>query len=198
MIKIYILDVTSVSFNCLFKLKNIPKTTKFNSMQDLALRWTRSHWGRPPRGAIISAKYIMLVKNAWWRHQMETFSALLALCAGNSPVTGEFLSQRPVTRSFHAFYDLRPKKRLRKKWRGWWFEMPSRSSWRHCNVYHAAVKSLLANGATAFTWMQRYRCLVTSWDWYRCNSLDPRVILATDPSKHLSHWASFAWYLSCR
>ena len=25
----------------------------------------------------------------WWRHQMETFSALLALCAGNSPVTGE-------------------------------------------------------------------------------------------------------------
>ena len=23
---------------------------------------------------------------AWWRHQMETFSALLALCAGNSPV----------------------------------------------------------------------------------------------------------------
>ena len=22
----------------------------------------------------------------WWRHQMETFSALLALCAGNSPV----------------------------------------------------------------------------------------------------------------
>ena len=23
---------------------------------------------------------------AWWRHQMETFSALLALCVGNSPV----------------------------------------------------------------------------------------------------------------
>ena len=27
---------------------------------------------------------------SWWRHQIETFSALLALCAGNSPVTGEF------------------------------------------------------------------------------------------------------------
>ena len=39
----------------------------------------------------------------WWRHQMETFSALLALCAGNSPVTGEFPSQRPVTRSFDVF-----------------------------------------------------------------------------------------------
>ena len=29
-------------------------------------------------------------KHTWWRHQMETFSSLLALCAGNSPVTGEF------------------------------------------------------------------------------------------------------------
>ena len=34
----------------------------------------------------------------WWCHQMEAFSALLALCAGNSPVTGEFSPQRPVTR----------------------------------------------------------------------------------------------------
>ena len=39
----------------------------------------------------------------WWRHQMETISALLALCAGNSPVPGEFLAQRPVTRSFDVF-----------------------------------------------------------------------------------------------
>ena len=43
----------------------------------------------------------------WWRHQMITFSALLALCAGNSPVTGEFPAQRPVTRSFDVFFDLR-------------------------------------------------------------------------------------------
>ena len=42
---------------------------------------------------------------AWWRHQMETFSALLAICAGNSPVPGEFPS--PVTRSFDIFFDLR-------------------------------------------------------------------------------------------
>ena len=39
---------------------------------------------------------------SWWRHQMETFSALLVICAGNSPVTGEFPAQRPVTRSFEA------------------------------------------------------------------------------------------------
>ena len=44
---------------------------------------------------------------AWWRHQMETFSTVLVLCAGNSPVIGEFSSQRPVTRSFGVFFYLR-------------------------------------------------------------------------------------------
>ena len=50
----------------------------------------------------------------WWRHQMETFSASLAICAGNSPATGEFPAQRPVTRGFDDFFDLRPNKRLSK------------------------------------------------------------------------------------
>ena len=45
---------------------------------------------------------------------METFSALLALCVGNSPVTGEFPSQRPVTLGFDVFFDLRLNKRLSK------------------------------------------------------------------------------------
>ena len=61
----------------------------------------------------------------WWRHQMETFSALLALCAGNSPVTGEYPAQRPVTRSFDIFFDLRLNKRLSNQSWGWWFETPS-------------------------------------------------------------------------
>ena len=42
----------------------------------------------------------------WWRHQMETFSALLVICGGNSLVTGEFPSQSPVTQSFDVFFDL--------------------------------------------------------------------------------------------
>ena len=50
-----------------------------------------------------------------WRHQTETFSALLAICAGNSPVTGEFPAQRPVTRSFDDFFDLRLNKQLSKQ-----------------------------------------------------------------------------------
>ena len=56
----------------------------------------------------------------WWRHQMETVSALLAICAGNSPVPGEFPAQRPVTRSFDVSFDLRLNKRLRKHSWGWW------------------------------------------------------------------------------
>ena len=43
---------------------------------------------------------------------METIPTLLALCVGNSPVTEEFPSQRPVTGSFDVFFDLRLNKRL--------------------------------------------------------------------------------------
>ena len=66
---------------------------------------------------------------------MKTFSVLLAYCAGNSSVTGEFPAQRPVTRSFDVFFDLRPNKWLSIQWRRWWFETPSRSLWRHCNEF---------------------------------------------------------------
>ena len=72
--------------------------------------------------------------NLWWRHQMETFLALLALCAGNLPVTGEIPSQRPVTWNFDVFFDLRLNKCLTKQSRWQWFEMPSHSLWRHCDV----------------------------------------------------------------
>ena len=65
---------------------------------------------------------------------MEIFSALLAICAGNSPVPGEFPAQRPVTRGFGVFFDLRLNKRLRKQSWGWWFESLSRPLWCHCNV----------------------------------------------------------------
>ena len=65
---------------------------------------------------------------------METFSALLAIYAGNSPVTGEFPAQRPVTLSFDVFFDLRLNKRLSKQSWGWLFETQSRPLWRHCNV----------------------------------------------------------------
>ena len=56
---------------------------------------------------------------------METFSASLAFCAGNSPVTVGFPSWRTVRWSFDVFFDLRLNKRLIKQsWSGW-FETPS-------------------------------------------------------------------------
>ena len=71
---------------------------------------------------------------AWWRHLVEIFSALLAICAGNSPVTGEFLAQSPMTRSFGVFFDLHLNKRLSKQSWGWWFQTPLRPLWSHCNM----------------------------------------------------------------
>ena len=77
-----------------------------------------------------------LLKNhlLWWCHPMETCSVLLAICADNSPVTGEFPSQRPEMWRFDVLFDLRLNKRLNKQWWSWWFEMPSHPLWRHCNV----------------------------------------------------------------
>ena len=83
----------------------------------------------------MSRRHLDLTKETWWRHQIETFSALLAICGGNSPVPGEFPAQRPVTRSFDVFFDLHLNKRLSKKSWGWWFERLSRPLWHHCNEY---------------------------------------------------------------
>ena len=86
----------------------------------------------------LNCKWWFAVKicGPWWRHQIETFSALLTICAGNSPVTGEFPTQRPVTRSFDVFIDLRLNKRLSKQCWGWWFETLSRPLWRHHNAMY--------------------------------------------------------------
>ena len=79
------------------------------------------------------AHHVWLPVVTWWRHQMETFSALLAICAGKPQASGELPAQRPVTRSFDVFFDLFLNKRLRKQSWGWWFETLSLPLWRHCN-----------------------------------------------------------------
>ena len=53
---------------------------------------------------------------------------------------GEFPTQRPVTRSFDVFFDLRLNKRLSKQPWGWWSETPSSSLWRHRNVIFARMQ----------------------------------------------------------
>ena len=63
----------------------------------------------------------------------ENIFRVTGLCEGISPVTGEFPSQRPVTRSFDVFFGLPLNKRLNKHSIRWWFETPSRSLWGHSN-----------------------------------------------------------------
>ena len=96
-------------------------TTATNcSYSVVIMKWYHTRYSQPMR--------------TWWRHQMEIFSALLAICAENSPVSGEFPAQRPVTPNFDVSFDLRLNKRLGKQSWGWWFETLSRPLWRHRNV----------------------------------------------------------------
>ena len=78
---------------------------------------------------------------------METFSVVLAIFAGNSPVPDEFPTQRPVTRSFDVCLDLRLNKRLSKQSLRWWFETLSRPLWRHCNVCNTVANGIKKNCA---------------------------------------------------
>ena len=101
---------------------------------------------------------------------MKTFSALLAICEGNSPVSGEFPAQRPVRRSFDVFFDLRPNKRLNRLSWGWWFETPSHPLWRHCTGYpHKSQQcgksfhfmTSLWHYSEVFNWL-----MLTHWSWF--------------------------------
>ena len=113
---------------------NIPRNSlhncsksKRNSVRDVAYTIFSRY------SLALQAKHTTWIHYSWRRHQMEAFSALLALCEGNSPVAGEFPSQRPVTRSFDVFFDLCLNKRLNEQSWGWWFQTPSCSLRRHCN-----------------------------------------------------------------
>ena len=98
-----------------------PMVTSHHSHQRDELRWdpeTDHFWWKKfhfnMSSAILpqfySSRGWVKGNSSWWRHQMVTFSALLALCAGNSPVAGEFPAQRPVTRSFNVIFELRLRK----------------------------------------------------------------------------------------
>ena len=88
--------------------------------QDLVCPWGKCHRGTIPVGKCVK------LQNLWWWHVIRCahddvikFSALLAICAGNSPVTGEFPAQRPVNRGIDIFFDLCLNKRLSKQSQGW-------------------------------------------------------------------------------
>ena len=74
-------------------------------------------------------RFFMMTSSKW-----NHFPRYWPFVTGNSLLTGEFPSQRPVTWSFDVFFDLCLHKRLNKHLWGCIFEMPLCSLWRHCNV----------------------------------------------------------------
>ena len=119
-----------VIFFCNIKCRTVVwNINEKNALERLAKSWTE-----------LTGTYVVYFC-AWWRDQMETFSALLAICAGNSPVTGEFPAQRPVTRSSDVFFDLHINKLLSKQWWGWWLR-------RHRAHYDVTV---MGRGITHFS-----------------------------------------------
>ena len=88
------------------------------------LHWTACtcHW----RIDVWKGNYTMASSNG------DIFRVTGPLC-GEFTGPGEFPTQRPVTRSFDVFFDLRLNKLLNKQPWGWWFETPSSSLWRQCN-----------------------------------------------------------------
>ena len=91
----------------------------------------------------------------WWRHQMETFSTLLATCAWEFTGHRWIPRTKPVTWNFVVFFDLRLNRRLCEQSRGYWFEAPSRPLWRHSND---------------LWWIHSQRPLIffMSWDHHCC------------------------------
>ena len=89
---------------------------------------------------------------------MEKLSALLALCTGNSPVTGEFSARRTVTRSFDVFFDLHLNIWLSKQSWGWW-------SHYHCNGNKIAynINVLIKLDWNCYTTEPLEHLVSTSW-----------------------------------
>ena len=125
---------------------------------------------------------------AWWRHQMETFSALLAICAGNSPVIGEFPAQRPVTRTFDVFFDLRLNKPFSTQSWGWWFETPSRPLCRHRNgIFHQNYFCNICTIATLNIFLKNY-CTIFFMRMYQ-----KKIICQI--FRYHTYWNSLYWSL---
>ena len=105
------------------------------------------HKGRLCRYGIYKIKIVFIMMTS---SNGNIFRVTGPLC-GEFTGPGEFPTQRPVTRSFDVFFDLRLTKRLNKQPWDWWFETPSLSLWRHCydneNSHTAKTASLYWNGS---------------------------------------------------
>ena len=127
----------------------------------------------------------MNIALSWRHHQVGTFSALLALCAGNLRVTDEFPSQRPVMRGFDGFFDLCQNTRLNNKSRRRWFETMSRSLWRHCNDDESVM---------CITTLQHHLSVWVHWVWNIQHMLWTKYIYHQGPSVQELKVTGCEWY----
>ena len=121
----------------------------------------------------------------WWRHQMETFSVLLGLCAGNSLVSSEFPSRRPVTWSFDVFFDL-------SGWNGWVNNCEAGDLRCHHAHYDIIVMAKLSMFWTMLSLMElaSASCNLTEKKWFLwwSHQTDKRATLW-----HLLRWSEYEW-----
>ena len=123
---------------------------------------------------------------------METFSASLALCEGNPPVTGGLPSQRPMTWGFDVFFDLRLNTRLIKQSRHRWTS--SRSLWRPCNVWTSVNTSTTIN----IPFSVPYNLPTFSYTCHLYDEPDIRIISWHSNVECMSvHWIVFTQMLLC-
>ena len=118
------------------------------SWSQVSLKYPRMNWWTPGKELFVTSS------------NGNIFRLTGHLC-GNSPVPGEFPAQRPVTRSFDVFFDLRLNKWLSKQSWGWWSETLSYPLWRHRNVIDC-------NWLSGVIWIGRLR-------W--CNYSLPRILV---------------------
>ena len=109
--------------------------------------------------------------------------------------TGEFLSQRPVTRSFDVFFDLQLNKQLSKQSSGWWFETLLRPLRRHCNANY--LQWVPYSHVGQVTKVRPYYYVIFSRKWsqnqkinstIKSTSYPNEVYSHTTPVKHVALW----------
>ena len=121
----------------------------------------------------------------WWRHQMETFSALLDFCAGNSPVTGLKTTTTTTTTT--------KKKKLSKQSRHRWFETPLGSLWRHWNGW-TAFDCTKASSVRVFPYVSTNLYSLCNWKVRidLCNPLVANRHVCVKNTKKTGHYQTVA------
>ena len=143
-----------------------PTTHKISNIRIANALVGLSMWQSKRPEECISMRRLNLANSVhtWWRQQMKTFSALLALCTGNSPHKGQWRG---------ALICALNKQLSKQRW-SWWFETPTHSLWRHCNTYyncHMYVEILQRSNASLGTNRRTVLALMQNIDATDCETM---------------------------